>query len=245
MNLVDFLIILLLLLGVINGYRKGFFGTLVGIFSSICGLLAAYHYYPVLIQWADEKFGIVAILDGYFKEHLVLPQVVNQFKVDSLNLPRLNEVLNLVQLPPSLHAQLLSYIDKIQATLTLPTSLGLGEVIHQFLATIITNAIAFVLIWFIVDMLINLIATALTRLTNGTVLGGINHLGGMAMGFVLTIFTLTILIGLISPLFHLADVVESSVFSAVLNTISEAQTVPYFMELYTAVSGKLVNLLLL
>ena len=248
MNTVDLLIILLLVLGIISGYRKGFIGSLVGIVGSLVGLFTAYHYYPVVTQWLQQQFGLKEILGGYFNEHLVLPQAVSQFRLESLGLSKISELgtlLDKVDMSEALHAQLLLYLEKFQATLALPASMSLGDIIHQFLATIIMNVAAFIVIWLFVAMLINLIAAALTRVATGTVFGGLNRFGGMALGLLLRVFTLTILIGLISPLLNLAELTEPSLFSAVLGTISEAKTIPYFVDFYAVVSEKIVNLLLL
>ncbi len=245
MNIVDLLIFIFLLVGIINGYRKGFFASLVGIVGSLIGLVVAYHNYASLTQWVNKQYGVIEILGGYFNKHLVLPQTVSQFRLDNISLPNLAAYLEKVDLPDSFHAQILVYLEKLQATLALPVSTGLGDIIHQFLATIIVNGIAFILIWFVVNMLINFIALTLTRLAKGTLLGGINHVGGMALGLVLTVLTLTILIGLISPLINLADLAEPSLFSVVLNSFSESKSVPYFVDLFAIVSEKIVNLLLL
>lgn len=248
MNLVDLLIILLLLLAVINGYRRGFIASLVGIAGSLIGLFTAYRYYPHLTAWADERFGLKEIFSGYFNENLILPQAVSRFKLESLGLTKIGDLgayLDKVELPEALRAQITLYLEKLQDTLALPASMSLGDIIHQFLATIILNALAFIIIWSCVAMLINVLATLLTKIMKGTVLGGANRLGGIALGLALRVFTLTILLGLLSPLFNLAELAEGTIFASIVTTINEAKTVPYFIDLYAVISERIVDLLLL
>jgi hypothetical protein len=84
-----------------------------------------------------------------------------------------------------------------------------------------------------------------TSLSRHTAVGGLDHLAGFFIRFLLTFLTLTILLGLFQPLITVTGNVSPTLFSAVTKTIGEAKLISYFNEAFAFISGQIVNLLLL
>jgi len=242
LNIVDLIIIGFFIIGMLSGYRKGFLGSLVGIFSSIIGLVAAYKYYSLLTGWADRQYQATEKLNQFLREHLVLPQPVSQIEI-TLPATGLGEYLDKLSLPATLKTQLSAYLQKLAETVSEQASALLGDILHQFIAAVVINGLAFIIIWFVVDRIIMLSALLFSRFIKDSFLGGFDRLGGLFLGFILTALTLTIVVGLATPLLNLADMAEPSLLSAVIKNIGEARLVPCFASLFSFLSTKVIQLL--
>lgn len=237
MNIVDLVIIVLIALGAVTGYRRGLIESLAGLFSNIIGFFAALKYYSSLVLWASTYFNLKMSLQTYFQTHLVLPVPLMQLKLDKVPLSEIGNYLDKIKLPIVLKAQLIEYIQSLEAGML--TQAKLGDVIFQYLATAIINAGAFILIWFLVNILIMLIVGVVRSITNNTVIGSVDHGAGLLIGMVLTGFTLTIIIGLLSPLLQVTNLAEPTLFSAVFKTMGESELLPYFLNTFNLLTNKI------
>lgn len=243
MNIIDLIIIGLMLLGAVGGYQRGFLGSIVGLFSSILGLLAAYHYYPVLAMWSNDQFQLEQRMAEFFQEHLPLPQAVSQFRIDKIPFPDLSQYLDKLDLPGALQGQLVPYLQRLSFDMTVQYQQKLGQILYQFLASIILNGIAFLIIWFIVDRSINLLLYLYTRMIKGNLLGAYDSIGGFIVGILLTFLTLTIFLGLVTPLLNFAGLAQPTLFTAVLKTMGESVLIPYFVVSFNFLSTKIFGFL--
>jgi uncharacterized membrane protein required for colicin V production len=243
LNIVDLVIIVIVLLGAIGGYRKGFVGSLVGFFSSILGLVAACNFYPQLARFLNTRFELQGKMSAFFQEHLVLPQPVSQFRLGQLPLPDISRYLDSVNLDASLKFKLLSFVEKLQTSLALPLQTSMGDIVNQFLATALVSALSFLIIWAAVSLLLQAFAHLYSAAIRNTFLGKFDRLGGMAAGAALAILTLTIFIGLVMPFLDLAGIAKPTLFSSSVKTIEEAKLVPYFYSLYNILFSKFISLL--
>lgn len=244
MNIVDYIIIGLFLIGMVNGFRKGFLGSLVGIFGSIVGLITAYKCYPYLTGWADHQFQVLERLNRFLQEGLVLPQSVAKLKI-ALPTQGLADYLDKITLPAALKTQLIVYLQGLEETVGPQASSLLGDILHRFLATVIINGLAFLIIWFVITGFFQVIAALFSRMTQHSILGGLDRVGGLLLGAALTALTLTIMLGLAAPLLNAADLAEPSFFSGVFKTIGEAWLVPYFISLYSFFAARVGQILTL
>lgn len=237
MNLVDLVLILLLFGGAITGYRRGFVGSLTGLFSSLIGFFAALRYYPLLAAKADTTLGLNDRLITFFSKNLVLPQAVTQLQLAKTPLADLGQLLEKLHLPVPLKTQIIEYLPKLDTGMLLQNKLG--DVIYQYLANAVINAVAFLVIWFLVDRLIMLVVLLFRRITDSTFIAGLDHAGGLLIGTLLTVFTLTVLLGLISPLLQVTKLAEPSLFSAIFKTIGESLLIPYFIQAFAFLTDKI------
>lgn len=243
MNLADVIIIVLLILGAIGGYRKGLLASVLGFVGSLFGFFMAYRFYPVLSLWIENQFGLKEKLFQFFKANLVLPQVVSNFNINK-PLAELTSVLDKLTIPDNLKAYLLQYL-QLPAPTNPASGAVLGDVINHFLSTVLINGLAFLAIWLAVDLVIKLILVSFTGIFGDTGIGMLNKVGGLIAGTFFTIFTLTIIIGLLQPLTALASLSASAFWKNMGKALGESMLVPYFASLFTVLAAKITGLLLL
>lgn len=242
MNLIDLLLIIFLLLGVIKGFKKGFLNSLVDLVSSLIGLFVAIKTHLYLARWLETKFQLTATFAQYFEKRLALSQAVSQLKVGTLPSSDVSTYEDILQLPEKLKFLLWDFAQKIGEQIGEMGDACLGDVLYLFLAEILLKVLVLILIWFVVAQGLRLFSRLLTKLTENTFLGSLNKLGGVCTGLLIRVLTLTIIIGLSSPLFNIAQHTEPSFLSAVLRIINEAYLVPYFASGFSLLMGNLLSL---
>lgn len=243
MNIADWIIIVLLLLGAAGGFRKGFVLSLAGAISSILGIITAYRYYPVLAKWMNEQWGLKEPLSEFLQKYLVLPQPVGQFRPEDIPLPDIGMLLEKISFDTHFKQQLLLHLEKIRESIEVPLGISLSEIINQFLASAIVSALAFIIIWFCVDFGLRIIATLFSGVIRNTAVGQFDRLGGMIIGTLLTVLVLTVFIGLLSPLLTIGDLAKPTFFSPVIEAMSESRLVPCFFSLFGFLFSKFLELL--
>lgn len=243
MNIVDLLILLILLLGAFNGYRKGLLGSLAGLFSSLIAIFIAFKSYSVLSLWLDEKFLLSHKVNIFLQEHVNLPQAVSHFRLDNINPPDLANSLYCLELPGQLKHQLILYLQGFDSSLRLQGYLG--DVFHQFLTGIVVNGIAFLIIYLLISKGLIFVSALFRQITKNTILHTCDQWGGLFVGILFTILTLTIFIGVLTPLLNVSGLVESSYTASVIKAIEEAKLIPHFIFLFSFISEKLAGFLFL
>lgn len=240
MNLVDLLILIFLLVGAINGLKKGFLNSCVGLLSSIIGLFAAIKYYSSLAEWLNAKFLFLEQFEQFFTEHFILPTQISQINVGTLSLPDISTYLDKLSLPANLKIQLLEFILNLCDKFALAAGTTLGEVINLFLAEIVFKALLILVIWFVVNKVALVFSRLLTNVIQGTLLGAVNKGGGLVTEVMIVALMMIIVFGLMGPLLELARFSEPSFPVAVAKTISEAKLVQFFMVIYSMMMGELI-----
>ncbi|MDD2401943.1 MAG: CvpA family protein [Clostridia bacterium] len=240
MNIVDLIIIVLLLLGAIFGYRKGFLNSVIGLLSSIVGLFVALKYNTYLTNWFDKSIHLSEIIGNFFKEHLSIPISASLQGVNILSVPDLSVYMDKAHLPENIKSQLSVYIQELGNGLVVPSELNMGDVLYMFLAGIVVKVIAIIIIWLVLAKLMVMISHLITRISDGTILGFLNRLGGLVAETFIVALILVVIFGFINPIFYVAGMTEPSFFAAMTNTIGEASLVPYFVSVFAFLSNKLV-----
>jgi hypothetical protein len=240
LNIVDLVIIVSLVVGAINGYRRGLFGSLCGLAANLLGLFVAIKYYPQLSSWLNQQFSLSLKVSQFFKAHVMLPPAVSTLQLAKLPLPDLIKQLESTALPPEIKLHLMDYLQKWWRSLS--SFNNLGELIHYLVAIALINGLAFFLIWLVVDKTAVLLAEGLTRCTQNSLVGDLNRLSGTMIGVGLRALSLTIFLGIISPLLSLTSAAQPSLFSSVLKTMNQSQLVPYFTSAFTLLFSKLITL---
>lgn len=243
MNLADLIIIILLLLGAAGGYRKGLLASVVGFVGSLFGFFMAYRFYPLLANWVEDQLGLKTKLFQFFKAHLILPQPVSNFNIHK-PLAELSSALDKLTLSGGLKEYLLKYL-QLPAPANPTSTVMLGDVINQFLSTVLINGLAFIAIWFVIDLGIKLILASFTGIFGDTALGLLNKAGGLFAGTIFTVLTLTIVIGLLQPLAALSSLSAFPFWKGVGKAMEGSLLVPYFVSFFSLLAAKISGLLLL
>jgi len=243
LNLIDLLLIVFLLLGIIKGYKKGLLNSLVGLCSSILGLFIAIKTHSYFVEWLEAKYQYASKLSHYFEQRLALSEAVSELPIGTAPLSESSTAAwESLQLPEVLKAQLLEFSQGMGEKFRQAAEASIGDVLYLFLANIVINLLAIILIWFVINKGLCLLSYFFTSLTKDTFLGSINRIGGVCIGLLIRVLILTIIIGLCSPLLNIAPHTEPSFLSAVLMTISEAQLIPSFTTLFSILTGQMLTL---
>ncbi|MFZ7102957.1 MAG: CvpA family protein [Peptococcaceae bacterium] len=242
-NFVDFAIIILLLLGALNGYRKGFIGSLVGFIGSIAALLLSVKFYKPFAGLLNEKFGILSGIHGFLTNNIPLPVEVSTVPINEWGLEALMLKVNSMFLPDFIKNQI---IEQIRSYAQIAGQLGLtnaGELLTYIVAITLLNGLALILLWFIIDKAFIIIAGIFSKSLDKTFLGGVNRVGGLVVGISLNILGLMVFFGVFSLFLEVTSQAQSSMLVAIAKTVNQSALVPYFKEGYSIVLSKVINLI--
>ncbi|MGE5389781.1 MAG: CvpA family protein [Deltaproteobacteria bacterium] len=92
LNPLDYIIIAVLLLSLVVGYRQGMVGAVSGVLGFIVGLALAAIFYHALAGWVDQYFGVSATLAEWFRTEFPLAALAPDSSL--LNLDKLDTVYN-------------------------------------------------------------------------------------------------------------------------------------------------------
>lgn len=243
MNIVDLLIILILLFGALNGYRKGLLGSLVGLCSSLIAIVVAFKSYGLLSLWFDDKFQLSYKVKLFLQEHINLPQAVSNFSLDNIHPPDLAQAVSSLDLPLQLKEHLILYLQGLDTSLQLQGYLG--DIFHDFLTGIVVKGLAFLIIYLLISKGLIFISALFRQLTKDTFLQTCDQWGGLFVGLLLTVLTITIFTGVLIPLLNVSGLVGTSYTASVIKAIEEAKLIPHFIFLFSFISEKLAGFLFL
>lgn len=198
MNLVDVLIIGFILLGALQGYRKGLLTGLVNLIASIAGLVLAASQYLNVYNWLERTFSLQGMLEGRVYK-LILPRLESQLTTQK----GLGDVL--AALPDGWRDLLggLPALPNLSAQ-TIPQSV-FEEAAHRLAGIISQNLLyllAFALVYLVIVTLVQIV-WAMIMAPFGTVGGAANRGGGLVLGGLGSLLGLAVLAGLVSPLVKL------------------------------------------
>lgn len=239
MNWIDFIIFIFLLFGLWKGFRRGFLNTLVGFGSLLFAFFVAWQTHSFLAHWLDRRFGWTGKLTQYLTAHLPLTATVGNIEMESFASPETDNLLETPQITGRFKVQLLDFLQKIGEQIGWGPDTCLGDVFYLFLATLILKLVAIIIIWFLVHKGLLLISALLTRLLDDTFWGSCNQMGGLCLGLLIRLLVLTIIIGFASPLLPLAQHMEPSFFSQILQTAAQSFFVPQFAAVFPLLTGKI------
>lgn len=240
MNIADYIIIVLLVLGAVNGYRRGLIESLAGLFGSLVGFVVAWKYYAPVTVWANSFYPFTETVNSFFRTNLVLPKGIMQFRLDMVPLNDLAQYLEKTELPEYFKTQLVNYLHNLGSSISAQGNLG--DIIYLYLGEAAINAAAFLIIWGFVVIGIALVVSLWKGFTGGSIIGGFDKLCGLLVGGLVTAFTLMVIIGMLNPLLALTRIAEPSLMGAFFKTMGEARLLPYFMEAFNFFSAKLFTL---
>ncbi|CAA7599794.1 Colicin V production, CvpA [Acididesulfobacillus acetoxydans] len=192
MNIIDVLIIGLILLGALKGYRQGLLGGAVNLIGTLLGFLIASFRYQAVLAWIERYFPVHNWLEP-FVYRVVWSQIQSQAQTpDGGVLPKILGGFS---------ALFKSFPGTTGLSSLQSVSRGVLVQAAQNLSTVITDNLlrlmAFGLVFYAVVLLVHLGAGLLLPLLP---LGGtLNHGAGLILGGLTAAVVLAVLAGLLSP----------------------------------------------
>ncbi|SHN69526.1 CvpA family protein [Desulfitobacterium chlororespirans] len=199
MNSFDMLILAIVLIGAIQGYRKGLISGLISLGGSILGLVLAAKNYPILLQWLEQNTPLRDWLETVMYQRM-LPSV--QAKAAMIQEETLDKILSMF---PEEFKDILSGSNL--PDMQIYTDSVMQSIAQNFTQAFADNAlkiISFALIYFGVILLVEIVSAILLAplgLLTTTINGG----GGFIVGGLVTFLGLAIFVGLFSPLITMAN----------------------------------------
>ncbi|MHB8073490.1 CvpA family protein [Desulfosporosinus fructosivorans] len=216
MNLFDILILGLILLGALRGYRQGLISSIVNFLSSIVGFVIAAWKYMFALRWAEQYFPLQQWLEPVIYR-AILPAV--QSKASSLQNQALGNILG------ALPQEWRSLFENVSVD-QMPQAIE--QATHQLAGLFterILSLIAFVCVFYIVVFIIQLIFSILLR-PFGSWGGSLNRGGGLLFGGLASIIGLSVIAGLFSPL------IQMGVGGSFNELIQSSSFYPYLVEIF-------------
>lgn len=231
-QIVDLILVVIIILGVYTGLKKGLIGAIAGLVGNIIGFYVAYNYYWLLVAVADNTFKLKKSLQLFFKEHLTLPQALMGIPLDGPKslLPGFN-------LPPLIKTELTEFMQSLGSGLS--SDAVLGDVIYRFLATALLNIVAFIIIWYVVALTIQLLVHLYQKVAQHSVLGILDKLGGLVIGAILSVLSLSITVGLLNPFIQMTALSEVAFFNVMAEYFNTSIIVSNLLQIFHYLTGKI------
>lgn len=240
-NLIDFAIVILLIIGAINGYRKGFIASLVGFLGSIVALFLSIKFYRPFAGVLNEKFSILAGIHGFLAKHLPLPLEVSTAPVNQRGIEVLAVSINKMMLPEFIKDQVIEQAHNLAQTVGQLGLSTIGDLLTFIIATTLLNGLALLILWFLIDKSILLMAKILSKSLDNTFLGGINRFGGLLVNTALNVIAMMVIIGIFTFFLEVTSQANSSMLVAIAKTVNQSVLVPYFKQGYVVILSKVIS----
>lgn len=222
MNIFDILILGFVMLGALQGYRKGLISGLVSLLGSILGFYIAVKEYLNVLGWIDQHTPLRNWLEP-FVYRLLLPSVQSQAQMaQQQTLDRIlsmfpKELQGLIGsgTVPDLHAYTQGAIQTIAK--------NMSGVLTDNLMKIIVFFLTYSIIIFLIQVLVSIVLAPL-----GFFGGTVNRGGGFLFGALGTLVGISVFVGLITPFLPIVGQ------NGYLSLLREAQFYPYLVQIYEA-----------
>ncbi|OPY58834.1 MAG: Colicin V production protein [Pelotomaculum sp. PtaU1.Bin035] len=186
MNWLDWLIVSILVISALQGLRYGLFVSVAKLLGVLAGLAVAHSYYRPLAGYLSAQWHL---------DDKLLPMITPFFK---FWLPVKNAVYQAI---PS--ENLMFVWNGPAAAQNLPGALGplspIGNSFANVFAFGILEAIAFLSLLLVTVWLVSIVGLIFTKIIDLSLLGPLNHLGGLLFGLTKGLLVVLIILTLISP----------------------------------------------
>lgn len=175
MNELDFIILALIIMGVIIGFKKGLISSLSNIGASIIGILIAFFSFETIVLYLEETYAFISKIAQYLEEKM--PVAVN---ADGDNL-----------------IYLLIY-----------QQFGFSQTLPAYLAYLITAALVFIIIYFLVSALFRSLLGTLEGVFKVWPLTWMDKIGGAILHGLKNILIISVALGFLLPVIETASNME-------------------------------------
>lgn len=206
----DLLIIVLIILNIIIGYKKGLVLTLFSIGSYIAAFILSKKYYGDLTLWIKTNFSIIDKLKEFLSHYvqLNLPSTVEGVNYTGANpdifLENTEQVFSLMdqeslaKMPQFLQKYLINEID-VQ-TMAQQTIEGFRNQVIDTLATLLLNIISMIILFLVIRWTIVIIGMVVNKIFELPLLGAFNHTLGGILGVVRGLFIVVLILFILIPI---------------------------------------------
>lgn len=220
MNIFDILILGFIILGALQGYRKGLISGFLSLAGSILGLIFAAKEYMRVLAWLDQYTPIRQWLEPVIYK-IMLPSVEAQAQITQQQ--ALERILSMI--PQELRNLVGSGTVPDFQAYTQSAIQGIAQTMSGVLTDNLLKVIAFALTYFLINIIIEVISSLILsplRLFSGTV----NRGGGFILGGLGALVGLSVFLGLLAPFITLTG--QDTPWAL----LQEAQSYPFLVQIF-------------
>lgn len=221
-NLVDWLIVGFLALGVLNGFRRGFLASALGVVTAAAALALATLAARPLVTAADRFWNVVDRAAAAMAARAPLPPELAGQHLSEGGLAALATWIHVLPWPPLMREQLDRSIHDAAVRASTGQEATVGEFVYHLAATAALELVAFTVVFLVAVGTLRTVAEALARgLTSPLGLGGLNQLAGGALGLVVNGLTAAVMLSALTGVSVLvpsawSESIRSSTWAATL-----------------------------
>ena len=217
MNNMDLAVIIILVLFILAGYRRGLALTILNFSRTILSLFLASYLYPDVSKFIRESTGLYNNFKTAIVDNMGLSKVVQD-----TTLKASTEFINNLTIPEFLKTALIAnnnpeYYRVLQVD-------ALEGYIAGYISNMIINAISLVVVFAIVYVLMQVLVNALDLVSKLPVINTFNKLGGSLIGFLQGTLLIWILIVVLVFFFSSPD------FAFIFDMIQQSTIAIYFYQ---------------
>lgn len=195
MNWLDWLILAVVGLSAVQGLRRGLVLTLTRLISLVGAIVAALVLTRPVVTFLETRFGLVTSFSQAVAGWVRLPADFAATKVSELSAGQLVALLERSGLPEPYQEAVVAWIAETPGQV----ALSLDRFIHQGLALLLANAVAFLVLLVLARCVIGLFGRTLSGALHSLGAGSLDYLGGLALGAAQAALILGLLLGLSQP----------------------------------------------
>jgi hypothetical protein len=210
-NSLDYIIIAILLLSGLIGYKRGFIASVGGIVSTLVGVGIAFLYRNDAAAYLQEHYGVVSSLASALKKRMPISAWGSNQHIPLSSLPGLNEGLAYI------HRQFME------------------------LAYLLVVALCFLLLYMMSSYLIKFIFVILEKLFLWGILGGMNQLAGAGTIMTQNFIIMAALLGVLNSPLGLGAKIGIKGISQATVYIQGSALVPYLLKVFVFIQGMIAG----
>lgn len=234
MNFLDLIIIGVILLGGLAGYRKGLINALIGVAGSLVSLVIAFSTYKTLTPVLAERLGVGKIVGRVLSSSVSLPATKVQ-SIQGTGLDQLSLVTDLLPKPLQQEFNTL-FLDMMKSAVSASIK-TVGDAVVQYLTLVVVSMITFFLIFVLSKWILGFVGKVITKSSDRSLFGSLNHSGGFLAGVLASTLFISLVLGFLTPLFSV------NMGQGVLKTLSllahDSVLTPYLVKLFTGLTHSL------
>lgn len=218
--MLDIILIAVLIVMAVLGFRKGFLKSLIGLFGNLIALALSYVMASPVTVWLNEQFGTAEKLAETIRGFLPMPENFSTVLASFEGMGQLYTYLDQSFLPDSMKLSILSAVQEQVNAVGAGVYATMADTIAITVATSILQGLVFIGLWALLCVALVLASYVLSGVVHLVpVVGLVDRLGGMTVSVFLTVITILILYKGISVL----GLMEGSLFadSQILHFCSE------------------------
>lgn len=231
MNWVDYVILVIVLLGAWRGYRKGFLAAFAKLASYILGFLGAVLFYKPFAEYLSKISALKAWVIQSAGQYIHLPENLQKIPIQSLSINKVQDALNTMSLPEMYKKQVAEMIQQLGVIANKADVFTISDAIHQLIAGVIIKIIAFIILILVIEVCTSLIFAIFSKLMKYSPAGFLDKGAGIILGSTRSILVVTLTLAVANPILTLGSLNKTGMIGQICTGIEGSQLSTYIVSM--------------